>query len=74
MGGDDGLECYRQIAYQLQTRSHLISPSGGIVALEIGFQQAEKVKRIFEQVDKLQFYELHQDLQHQDRCLVFRSK
>lgn len=44
-GGDDGLDFYKQIA--TQSKMHL--NKNGVVLLEVGFDQAQIVKNIFEQ-------------------------
>jgi len=68
-GGEDGLECYRDIAALLP---RLLKPEG-LVFFEIGSSQAESVKGI---IGKAGLTMLHTvtDLAGHDRCLVARYR
>lgn len=66
-GGEDGLDCYRQLA--LQCRKLLTA--GGFFACELGAGQFDDVKTIFERADWQVEVPLH-DLQDIPRVLVAR--
>lgn len=68
-GGDDGLQCYRDIAKQIPQ----LLKAEGICVLEIGYDQAEAVTDVFTK-QGLIFLEKTVDLESRDRCLVFKSK
>lgn len=68
-GGEDGLEAYRAIAAEAD--AHL--NSGGIIGLEIGFDQQDDVQQVFEQAGFLRL-EAHRDLGGRDRVLIFSRK
>jgi release factor glutamine methyltransferase len=68
-GGADGLEAYRAIASE--AAAHL--NSGGIVGLEIGFDQHAEVVQVFEQAGFL-LVEAQRDLGGRDRVLIFAAK
>ncbi len=68
-GGADGLEAYRAIASE--AAAHL--NSGGIVGLEIGFDQHVEVVQVFEQAGFL-LIEAQRDLGGRDRVLIFAAK
>lgn len=67
-GGDDGLDEYKNIAkvvpYILQENGYLL--------LEVGINQAEQVKNIFNAAGFL-FVEKAKDLAGIDRCLIFKK-
>ena len=64
-GGQDGLSCYRELAPQFVK----ILKKGGLVFLEIGYNQRESVSNIMEQ-SGLKCLHINQDLGNRDRCLV----
>lgn len=68
-GGNDGLECYRDIMRRLPK---LIRPDG-LLFLEIGSNQADAVKGIAGQNDIIMIH-TYLDLAGHDRCLVARYK
>jgi len=68
-GGDDGLECYRQIAKLIPD----LLADKGVLILEIGFNQAEQVLKIFDLLE-LCTGEVFQDLAGNDRCLIWQRK
>ncbi|MGC4026690.1 MAG: peptide chain release factor N(5)-glutamine methyltransferase [Mesorhizobium sp.] len=65
-GGPDGLEAYRVIA--ADAGQHLVED--GVVAVEIGFDQAAQVEEIFAKEGWF-LAQKHQDLEKYDRILVF---
>jgi release factor glutamine methyltransferase len=67
-GGDDGLGCYRAIAGKALA---YLRPEG-IVAVEIGWRQAQAVTSIFASAG-FELLHKHADLSGHDRCLVFKS-
>jgi release factor glutamine methyltransferase len=68
-GGPDGLAPYREIAKK--SAQHLAS--GGIVGVEIGYDQAVDVEAIFLEND-YHFIELRKDLGGRDRAIAFAKK
>ena len=68
-GGDDGLKCYREIAKDI---NRLISKKGRVI-LEIGFNQAINVIKIFESKEFM-FLNKYTDINGLDRILTFESK
>ena len=68
-GGEDGLKCYRQIAEDI---NRVIGKNGRVV-LEIGYNQAEDVIKIFESKDFI-FLDKYIDINGLDRILTFESK
>ena len=68
-GGKDGLEAYKQIA----NNSKKFLNENGYVCLEIGFDQKEKVTKIFVLNKFEKICELR-DLSNKDRVLVFKNK
>lgn len=68
-GGADGLDAYRKLADQIPD---VLNPCG-FVGLEIGFDQADSVTRIFKNAGFL-FMSLQKDLSGQDRVLLFQCK
>ena len=68
-GGDDGLKCYREIAEDI---NRIISKKGRII-LEIGFNQAINVVKIFESKEFM-FLDKYNDINGLDRILTFESK
>ncbi|MCO5064869.1 MAG: peptide chain release factor N(5)-glutamine methyltransferase [Rhizobiaceae bacterium] len=65
-GGDDGLEAYRAIAEGVSR--HL--EARGMVAVEIGFDQAADVERVFAQREFV-LAQKHRDLAQNDRVCAF---
>ena len=63
-GGEDGLDAYKVIANN--AASHL--KEGGVLALEIGYDQGEAVKRLFEEEGYIRT-EIRQDLAGLDRVV-----
>lgn len=68
-GGKDGLEAYKQIA----NNSKKFLNENGYVCLEIGFDQKEKVTKIFVLNKFEKICELR-DFSNKDRVLVFKNK
>lgn len=70
-GGPDGLDAYRTILGGI--REHLVT--GGLLAVEIGWDQGEAVARLFEGIG-LSDIEVHRDLGDRDRVIsgFFRAK
>ena len=68
-GGADGLDAYRKLANQIP---NVLNPCG-FVGLEIGFDLADSVTRIFKNAGFL-FMSLQKDLSGQDRVLLFQCK
>lgn len=66
-GGDDGMDCYREIASQL---SKLLTPDG-IALFEIGINQAESVSKIFQNHGFMVIKQIR-DLAGIIRCLVIK--
>lgn len=69
-GGEDGLDAYRAILFDLSRRPDLLAP-GGALALEIGYDQGEAVAALARQAG---FPEpaLTRDLAGQDRVVTLR--
>lgn len=68
-GGPDGLEAYRAIA---QDASAHLKP-GGVIGLEIGFDQQDEVRQVFEQAGFF-LVEARRDHGGRDRVLIFAAK
>ena len=66
-GGKDGLKFYRMIAENGYTYLN----KGGYILLEIGYNQREKVMKIFEQAKKYDKGKCIQDLARNNRVLEF---
>ena len=64
-GGPDGLSCYRKLAPQFAA----VLKEGGLIFLEIGYNQLESVASIMEH-SGLKCLQINQDLGKRDRCLV----
>ncbi len=69
IGGDDGLQCYREIAKDAAV--HLAE--GGSIVLEIGAGQAEDVAHIFA-AEGYELFRQDRDLGGHVRCLAFRRQ
>jgi release factor glutamine methyltransferase len=67
-GGEDGLDCYRQIAKLIPSLLY----SDGFLILEIGIHQHDDVILIMEEAE-LKLCSSHQDLAGITRCLVFKA-
>lgn len=67
-GGDDGLECYRQIA----NISTLLLKDDGYICLEVGYNQAEVVKDIF-LIAGLKEAKIIPDLSGINRCVILKK-
>lgn len=67
-GGSDGLDIYRRIADEAP--DHL--KSGGCLMMEIGFDQAEDIRSLFESSDGWSKVEIIKDLAGLDRVAVIR--
>ena len=67
-GGDDGLDCYRQIADILQ----LLLKENGDFYCEIGLGQADDVKSIFSAYD-MEIIKIYKDLSNIDRVLHIKN-
>jgi len=66
-GGPDGLDAYRIL---LKESVRLLAP-GGLLALEIGYDQADSLKRLAED-GPLEILRLAHDLGNNPRCITFR--
>lgn len=66
-GGDDGLDFYRKIAYNIKK----FLKKNGSVFLEIGINQEEDVIKIFEKFD-FYYINYYKDLSGTIRCLEFK--
>ncbi len=69
-GGGDGLDCIRQI---MGTAWHFLS-AGGVLMLEIGYDQGAGLRRIVDQSDWHDRFELKKDLGDCDRVFWVRRK
>lgn len=69
-GGVDGLDFYRKII--TDASSYLIK--GGILALEIGYNQAEKVTELLKENRKYSEIEVIKDLAGNDRVIIAKLK
>jgi release factor glutamine methyltransferase len=67
-GGEDGLIAYRAIAEN--AAQHLLA--GGLVGVEIGYDQRQSVTQLFEQ-NGFSLLEQHRDLGGNDRVLLFKT-
>ena len=67
--GFDGLSSFKTIADQI---SPYLSKNG-FFCTEIGFEQGQPVREIFENKD-FEYYTSHKDLAGIDRCIVFHKK
>ena len=67
-GGEDGLDCYRQIA----KISYDLLKKDGYIFLEVGYNQAELVNEIFKQ-NKFIPYEIVKDLSSINRCVILKK-
>ena len=67
-GGEDGLIAYRAIAEN--AAQHLLA--GGVVGVEIGYDQRQSVTQLFEQ-NGFSLLEQHRDLGGNDRVLLFKT-
>ncbi|OJG68133.1 protein-(glutamine-N5) methyltransferase, release factor-specific [Enterococcus moraviensis] len=67
---NDGLAIYQQLA---QEAKQTLNPDGKIY-LEIGFQQGEAVKHLFQQVFPKKQVQVAQDLSGNDRMVIVSSK
>ena len=68
-GGIDGLDFYRAIA--INAKKHL--KSGGFLAVEIGYDQKDEVKAIFENEDYIDVYS-KKDYGNNDRIVIGKSR
>lgn len=67
-GGKDGLDCYRDIASLAKKWLKI----DGYILLEVGYNQAEPVKNIFEK-EGLKFVEFAKDLAAINRCVILKK-
>ena len=65
-GGRDGLDFYRIIA----DKASLYLKTGGILALEIGAEQAEDVKKLLNETKTFEEITVIRDLAHLDRAII----
>lgn len=65
-GGPDGLTFYRRLIRE--SSAHL--RTGGFLALEIGYDQKEAVKSLFDESKELEFVSSHKDLAGCDRVIL----
>ena len=64
-GGPDGLAAFRKIAKESQSRLKL----GGILAVEIGINQAKNIINIFNN-NGFKIKEINRDLSKIERCIL----
>lgn len=67
-GGTDGLDAYRIIVHQAPTKLKV----GGLLAFEIGFDQAASVQKLLADSGRFGDMETHQDLGSHDRVILAR--
>lgn len=68
-GGEDGLECYKEIAQDI---NRVINKNGRVI-LEIGYNQAHDVIKIFESKE-FKLLKIYKDINGLNRILTFESK
>lgn len=68
-GGQDGLKCYKEIAQDI---NRVINKNGRVI-LEIGYNQAHDVIKIFESKE-LKLLKIYNDINGLNRILTFESK
>ena len=68
-GGQDGLECYKEIAQDI---NRVINKNGRVI-LEIGYNQAHDVIKIFESKE-FKLLKIYNDINGLNRILTFESK
>ena len=68
-GGQDGLKCYREIAQDI---NRVINKNGRVI-LEIGYNQAHDVIKIFESKE-FKLLKIYNDINGLNRILTFESK
>ena len=68
-GGQDGLECYKEIAQDI---NRVINKNGRVI-LEIGYNQAHDVIKIFESKE-FKLLKIYNDINDLNRILTFESK
>ena len=68
-GGQDGLECYKEIAQDI---NRVINKNGRVI-LEIGYNQAHDVVKIFESKE-FKLLKIYNDINGLNRILTFESK
>ncbi|MDA9904371.1 peptide chain release factor N(5)-glutamine methyltransferase [Hyphomicrobiales bacterium] len=68
-GGQDGLECYKEIAQDI---NRVINKNGRVI-LEIGYNQANDVIKIFESKE-FKLLKIYNDINGLNRILTFESK
>ncbi|MDA8851920.1 peptide chain release factor N(5)-glutamine methyltransferase [Hyphomicrobiales bacterium] len=68
-GGQDGLKCYKEIAQDI---NRVINKNGRVI-LEIGYNQARDVIKIFESKE-LKLLKIYNDINGLNRILTFESK
>ena len=68
-GGQDGLECYKEIAQDI---NRVINKNGRVI-LEIGYNQAHDVIKIFESKE-FKLLKIYKDINGLNRILTFESK
>jgi release factor glutamine methyltransferase len=69
-GGDDGLDFYRRIINEVPD---YLNP-GGYLAMEIGYGQAPRIRKIIESKPGLEFLEVKEDQYVIERIVVARWK
>jgi release factor glutamine methyltransferase len=68
-GGQDGLKCYKEIAQDI---NRVINKNGRVI-LEIGYNQAHDVIKIFESKE-FKLLKIYNDINGLNRILTFESK
>lgn len=69
-GGEDGLYFYKQIAKNAARNIN----KNGFLCLEIGFDQAEDVKKILKETNYYKNIEIIKDLSGNDRCVISQKE
>lgn len=69
-GGEDGLDCYREII----SKAHIHLKKNGVLMMEIGNNQGEKIVDILSQNGNYDNIKVHQDLAGNDRIVVATKK
>ena len=68
-GGQDGLKCYKEIAEDI---NRVINKNGRVI-MEIGYNQAHDVIKIFESKE-FNLLKIYNDINNLNRILTFESK
>jgi len=69
-GGEDGLDVYKKLIPQAGS----VLKSGGLLALEIGHDQGQRLKKFIKQTKNYQEIEIKKDYNGKDRMIFARKK